>query len=240
MKKGKVNIIMGLKCTEYNLNNIQKIQINCKIFKIRVVGCQSNNLELSWSDTFTRSLSVKQQDNVLFITDSAAITLYGTLTLIDLKRDAQLLIKVPETYPGIITLQSNEEKIHLTDVKTYGNIGIASNTGEIILENVETKVIDIRGNNGKINCLAIKVADQIDISSENGNIACCINDFEENYTIYCKTQNRRFNFPECKGDGNKKLRIVSKIGNISIEFQNGTLARTITNRYNRRNSFKDW
>lgn len=231
---------MGLKCAKYALDNIQKIQINCKIFKIRVVGCQSNKLELSWNDTFTRNLITKQQNDELTITDNAAITLYGTLSLIDLKRDSQLLIKVPENYEGIIILQSNEEKIHLTDIKTNGDIGVASNTGEIILENVEAKVIDIRGNNGKINCFAIKTAEIIDISSENGNIACCINDCEENYTIYCKTKNRRCNFPECQGDGNKKLRITSRRGSISVEFQEGNLARNITNRYNRRNSFKDW
>lgn len=240
MKKRKVETIMGLKCAEYELDNIQKIQINCRIFKIRVVSCQSGKLELSWIDTSTRSLTVEQQNNELIITDNAAIALYGTLRLIDLKRDAQLLIKVPENYQGIITLQSNEEKIHLTDVKTNGNIGVASNTGEIILEDVETKVIDIRGNNGKINCLAIKATEKIDISSQNGSIDCCINDREENYTIYCKTQNRRCNFPECKGDGEKKLRITSKLGNISVDFQEGNLARNISNRYNRKNSFRDW
>lgn len=231
---------MGLKYTDYELVNIQKIQINCKIFKIRVVGCQSGKLELSWSDTITRSLSVEQLNDELVITDSAAIALYGTLALIDLKRDAQLLIKVPENYQGIIILQSNEEKIHLTDVKTYGNIGVASNIGEIILENVEAKVIDIRGNNGKINCFAIKATELIDISSETGSIACCINDREENYTIYCITKSRRCNFPECKGDGDKNLRITSKMGSISLEFQEGNLARSISNRFNRRNSFKDW
>lgn len=231
---------MGLKCAEYELDNIQKIQINCRIFKIRVVGCQSSKLELSWSDTFTRSLTVEQQNNELIITDSAAIAFCGTLRLIDLKRDAQLLIKVPENYQGIVTLQSNEEKIHLTDVKTNGNIGVASNTGEITLENVEAKIIDVRGNNGKINCFATKVIETIDISSENGSIDCCMNDREENYTIYCKTRNRRCSIPECKGDGDKKLRITTKMGNISVEFQEGNLARNISSRYNRRNSFKDW
>jgi hypothetical protein len=231
---------MGLKCAEYELDNIQKIQFNCKLFKIRVVGCQSGKLELSWRDTSTRSLIVEQQNDELVIKDRAAIALYGALGLIDLKRDSQLLIKVPQTYQGIITLQSNEEKIHLTDVKTNGNIGIASNTGEIVLENAEAKVIDIRGNNGKINCFAIKATEIIDISSEHGSIACCLNDHEENYTIYCKTQNRGCNFPECKGDGHKKLRITSKMGSISVEFQEGNLARNISNRYNRQNSFKDW
>lgn len=231
---------MGLKCAEYELSGIQKIQINCHIFRIRVVGCKSNKLELSWSDTFTRSLDTEQQDNKLIITDKAAIALYGTLGLIDLKRDAQLLVKVPENYQGIITLQSNLEKIHITDIKTDGNIGVASNIGEIILDNVEAKVIDIRGSNGKINCYAINATETIDISSENGSIYCCVNDREENYTVYCKTNNRSCNFPECKGNGEKKLRITSEIGIISVEFQEGKSARSESNRYNRWNAFKDW
>jgi len=37
-------------------------------------------------------------------------------TMIDLKKDAQFLIKIPKTYSGKIVLQTEEEIVHVTDV----------------------------------------------------------------------------------------------------------------------------
>ena len=55
-------------------------------------------------------------------------------TMIDLKKDAQFLIKIPKTYSGKIVLQTKEEIVHVTDVDFQGNLGISTNTGEILLE----------------------------------------------------------------------------------------------------------
>ncbi|QOG29393.1 hypothetical protein [Enterococcus casseliflavus] len=107
-------------------------------------------------------------------------------------------------------------------------------------QNIIANLIDIRGNHGNINCYAVDVADMLDISSQNGKIDCIINNSEENYTVFCKTQNRRCNYPEKSGTGEKKLRFVSKIGTINIQFQNGVISRNPSNRYNRHSSFKDW
>ena len=46
----------------------------------------------------------------------------------------QFLIKIPKTYSGKIVLQTKEEIVHVTDVDFQGNLGISTNTGEILLE----------------------------------------------------------------------------------------------------------
>lgn len=231
---------MAKKCKEFKAEEIEKLEIKCKIFKICVVSSQSNKIEISWSDTTMRSLKIKQEGRKLAICDHAAIGIYGTLALINLKKDAQLLIKIPEQFSGKLILQNKNETIHLMDVSIRGDIGISSNAGEIILENVNANLMDIRGNHGKVECYAVDVSDVLDISSENGSIYCCINDMEENYMVHCDTQNHRCSCPKTGGDGPKKLRIVSKLGSISVEFQNGTLAEKTVSRYNRHGSFEDW
>nr|WP_320025284.1 DUF4097 family beta strand repeat-containing protein [uncultured Acetobacterium sp.] len=225
---------------EYKVSEVDKLEINCHIFNICVLNSLSDKIEITWSNTIMRTLDIKQEGNQLNIADHAAIGIYGTLALIDLKKDSQLLIKVPSDYNGKLILQTKEDKIHLTDVSTLGNIGISSNSGEILLENVNANLIDIRGNHGNINCYAVNVFDLLDISSENGKIDCFINSSEENYTVFCKTKNRRCNYPETSGIGERKLRIISKMSTINIQFQDGIIARKSSHRYNRHDSFKDW
>jgi hypothetical protein len=231
---------MKLKYLEYKANEIDKLEINCHIFSICVVNSLTDKIELSWCDTLMRTLDISQEGNQLSLEDHASIGIYGTLALIDLKKEAQLLIKVPMDYSGMLIIQSKEEKILLTDVTILGNIGISSNIGEITLENINANLIDIRGHHGNINCFAVDISEMLDISADSGKIDCCINGFEENYTVFCKTQNRRCNYPEISGQGAKKLRIVSKMSTINIQFQNGAIARKSLNKYSRHGSFKDW
>ena len=88
-------ITMSVEMKSYPINQITKLDVKCKIFSIKVVKSSSSNIELSWSNTVMRSLEIQETENVLKITDHAAIGIYGTLALINLKKDAQLLIKIP-------------------------------------------------------------------------------------------------------------------------------------------------
>ena len=81
---------MSLKTQSFAGAEIQKIDVNCNIFKIRVVASPSDMIEISWKDTVMRSLEVKAEKSVLKILDHAAIGIYGTLALINLKKDAQI------------------------------------------------------------------------------------------------------------------------------------------------------
>ena len=231
---------MNLKYLEYNANEIVRLEINCHIFSICVMNALSDKIELSWSDTVMRTLDITHKGKQLTIEDHASIGIYGALALIDLKKNSQLLIKVPKNFSGKLILQTKDEKILLTDITILGDIGISANTGEILLENVNANIIDIRGNHGNINCYAVDVSDLLDISSEGGKIDCCINNSEENYTVFCKTQNRRCNYPETSGSGAKRLRIVTKMSTINLQFQNGSIARKSSNRYRHHGSFQDW
>lgn len=231
---------MGLEMKSYPCNQISKIDINCKIFKIRVVESPNNNIELSWRNTTMRSLEIKESDSVLKITDHAAIGTYGTLALINLKKDAQLLIKIPSNYNGKIILQTKEESIHISNIKANASIGISTSTGKILLENTFVKYIDVRGNAGKIEAFSLDVTDSITITSKNGEIHCGLLGSEEDYTVSCMTKNRRCKQTGSTGSGVKKVTLSSEFAMIQFQFQNGISISGSLNRYNRKDSFKDW
>ena len=231
---------MGLEMKSYSCDQIYKIDANCKIFKIRIVESPNNNIEISWRNTTMRSLEIKESDGVLKIVDHAAIGIYGTLALINLKKDAQLLIKIPSNYKGKIVLQTKEESIHVSNITADTSIGISTSTGKILLENTSVKYVDIRGNAGKIEAFSLDATDSITITSKNGEIHCGLLGSEEDYTVSCMTKNRRCKQTGTTGSGAKKVTLNSELAMIQFQFQNGISISGAQNRYNRNDSFKDW
>lgn len=54
---------MGLEYVEYPVTEIERLEVNCKLFAICVIGSATDRIELSWRDTTMRSLEVKQEGN---------------------------------------------------------------------------------------------------------------------------------------------------------------------------------
>lgn len=231
---------MSLKTKSYSYNEITKINVNCKIYKIRVLQSPNDNIEISWSDTVMRTLEIKLENGVLTLLDHASIGIYGTLALINLKKDAQLLIKLPTSYSGKAIFQSKEEPVHISDLSSNATVGISTNTGEILLENFNCEHLDIRGNVGKINCYSLDTTGSISISSRTGAIICNLIGSEADYTVSCSTNNRRSFSNGQIGQGSKKVQLTSERGEIQFTFQNGIEMIKPMNRYNRRNSFREW
>lgn len=195
---------MSLQTQTFGYANIQKINVNCNIFNIRVVESPSDSIEISWSDTVMRSLEVTEKDGVLTILDHAAVGIYGTLALINLKKDAQLLIKLPTAYTGKAIFQTKSEPIHISDLSSLAMVGIASRTGEILMENTSFQQLDIRGNAGKINCYSLDTTGSIIITSKSSPITCHLLGGKSDYSLSCSTRNRRCNTNGNFGNGPKK------------------------------------
>ena len=64
------------------------------------------------------TLEIKEKNGIISVVDHASIGIYGTLDLIDLKKDAQLLNKIPKAYSGKIVLQTKEESEYTISCNT--------------------------------------------------------------------------------------------------------------------------
>lgn len=234
------SISMSLKTQSFASIGIQKIDISCNIFKIRVVASPSDMIEISWKDTVMRSLEVKAEKGVLRILDHAAIGIYGTLALINLKKEAQLLVKLPASYAGKAVFQAKSESIHISDISSLATVGISTCTGEIILENTSFRQLDIRGNVGRVSCYSLDVRESAAITTKSGAILCNLLGNESDYSLSISTRNRRNNANGIYGSGSKKVLLNSDHGEIRYSFQNNLAVNRFANRYNRNNPFGEW
>lgn len=231
---------MSLKTQSFAGAEIQKIDVNCNIFKIRVVASPSDMIEISWKDTVMRSLEVKAEKGVLRILDHAAIGIYGTLALINLKKDAQLLVKLPASFAGKAIFQAKNELIHISDLSSLATVGISTSTGEIVLENTSFNQLDIRGYAGRVSCHSLDVIDSAAIITKSGAILCNLLGNEADYYLSVSTRNRRNNANGSYGSGTKKILLSSDHGEIRYSFENNLAVGRFANRYNRNNSFREW
>lgn len=231
---------MSIQTRAFEFSKIQKIEVNCSIFNIRIVESPFDSIEISWSDTVMRSLEVKEKDGNLTICDHAAIGIYGTLALINLKKDSQLLIKLPKDYSGKAIFQTKNESIHISNLICQAKVGLSSNTGKILIENACFQHLDIRGNAGKINCYSLNTTGSVIITSKSSPITCYLVGDESDYSVSSKTNNRRCISNGNFGNGPKKIVLSSNHGEIYYSFQNGFDNYSPSDRHNKINSFKEW
>lgn len=231
---------MSVKTKSFASAGIDKIDVNCSIFRIRVVASPSDMIEISWMDTAMRSLEIIEAHGVIRILDHAAIGIYGTLALINLKKDAQLLVKLPASYAGKAVFQAKNEPIHISDISSRATVGISTSTGEIILENAGFNQLDIRGNAGRVSCYSLDVGESAAITTRSGAILCNLLGNETDYCLSVSTRSRRNNANGSYGSGAKKVLLNSEHGEIQFSFQNDLAVDRFAGRYSRNNSFAEW
>ena len=236
---------MASKKETYALQAIQKIHLNSNLFRLAITSSPHEQIEIEWTETSKRSLSFTQSGNVLKIEDKVTIDkmLFAALDplgLFELKRDALLVLKIPAAYTGSVICQTKEETINAENLHFDGKLGIATNTGKIMLKDVQADTIDIRGNLGEIKCYDVDCQNLIDLSTERADILCDIADEEKHYTTLCQTKHGRTNTPNESGNGSKKLRLTTITGNIEVQFADSLKEKTSARRYNMKDAFEDW
>ncbi len=236
------------KTQSFSCAEISKIDVNCDIFTIQVYESDNDNIEILWKDSTMRTLEIKMDKGVVTIRDRATIGFYGPLELIDLKAGADLIIRIPNSYEGKAIFQCKGD-LTISNLNTKAAIGLATNTGEILLDRVSCGKLDIRGNSGKINCYSLDATSDISISSQNGDIMCSLLRSEKDYSVSYATNNRHATSREndsqrgssgTAGNGSVSVLLTSERGTIDFSFQNGTVVPMPSNSYNHNNAFEDW
>ncbi len=233
----------------FSCAEISKIDVNCDIFKIQVCESDNDNIEILWKDSTMRTLEIKTDKGVVTIRDRAAIGAYGPLELIDLKAGADLIIRIPNSYEGKAIFQCKGDHLTISHLNTKAAIGLATSTGEILLDCVSCGKLDIRGNSGKINCYSLDATDGISISTQNGDIMCSLLRSENDYSVSYATNNRHASSRAqdsqrgasgTAGNGSVPVLLTSERGTIDFAFQNGILVPMPSNNYDHNNAFEDW
>ncbi len=246
--EGRAEAPNAQKTQSFSCAEISKIDVNCDIFTIQVYESDNDNIEILWKDSTTRTLEIKRDKGVVTIQDRAAIRAYGPLELIDLKAGADLVIKIPNSYEGKAIFQCKGD-LTISNLNTKAAIGLATNTGEILLDRVSCRKLDIRGNSGKINCYSLDATDEISISSQNGDIMCSLLRSENDYFVSYATNNRHASSRAkdsqrgasgTAGNGSVSVLLTSERGTIDFSFQNSILVPMPSNNFDHNNAFEDW
>lgn len=246
--EGQAETSKAQKKQSFSCAEISKIDANCDIFTIQVYESDNDNIEILWKDSKMRTLEIKRDKGVVTIQDRATIGFYGPLELIDLNAGADLVIRIPASYEGKAIFQCKGD-LTISNLNTKAAIGLATSTGEILLDRVSCGKMDIRGNSGKINCYSLDATSEISISTRNGDIMCSLLRSENDYSVSYATNNRHASSRAkdsqrgssgTAGNGSVSVLLTSERGTIDFAFQNGILVPMPSNNYDHNNAFEDW
>ncbi len=248
ISEGRAEASNAQKTQSFSSAEINKIDVNCDIFKIQVYESDNDNIEILWKDSKMRTLEIKMDKGVVTIQDRAAIGFYGPLELIDLKAGADLVIRIPTSYEGKAIFQCAGD-LTISHLNTKAALGLATDIGEILLDRVSCGKLDIRGNSRKINCYSLDATSEISISTQNGDIMCNLLRSEKDYSVSYATNNRHASSRTkdsqrgssgTAGNGSVSVLLTSERGTIDFSFQNGILVPMPSNNYDHSSVFEDW
>jgi len=201
-------------------DSCQSINIESKIFQIKLTGYQGNDIRIRWQDTGVRKVEISENNGRLDIKESDLVTIYGVLGLIELTRDKELIIEVPQTFAGDIMIHAmGGEHIKLDRIQTGGLLDIQTKTRMTILNAVKADSIRIEAkHSGGIHLSNIGCEQDITLRTAMGAIICGISEPLKNYSVSCYSKRGRCNVPLTNNIGVKTLNAESVSGNISIQF----------------------
>jgi len=201
-------------------DSCQSINVESKIFQIKLTGYQGNDIRIRWQDTGVRKVEISETDGRLDIRESDLVTIYGVLGLIELTRDKELTIEVPQTFAGDIIIHAmGGELVKLDHIQTSRLLDIQTKTRMTILNAVKAESIRIETkHSGGIHANNIGCEQDITLRTAMGAIICSISEPPKNYSVSCYSRRGRCNVPLTNSIGVKTLNAESVSGNISIQF----------------------
>ena len=201
-------------------DSCQSIHVESKIFQVQITGCQGNDICIRWQDTGVRKDEISEAGGRLDIKESDLVTIYGVLGLIELTRDKELIIEIPQVFTGDITINAaGGEHVKLDRIQTGGLLNIQTKTRMTILNAVKANSIRIEAkHNGGIHANNIQCERDITLITAMGAIICGISETTQNYSVSCYSKRGRCNVPLTNNIGVKTLNAESVSGNISVQF----------------------
>jgi len=188
-------------------DSCQSINVESKIFQIKLTGYQGNDIRIRWQDTGVRKVEISETGGRLDIRESDLVTIYGVLGLIELTRDKELIIEVPQTFAGDIIIHAmGGEHVKLDRIQTSGLLDIQTKTKMTILNAVKAESIRIETkHSGGIHANNIGCEQDITLRTAMGAIICGISEPPENYSVSCYSKRSRCNVPLTNNSGVKNI-----------------------------------
>lgn len=208
----------AMKIKDFEIDNINSIKVNCRVSNIMIIGTNQEHITISWFDTRFRKLKFDLQNGELFIKEKDIIAIYGFFGLLELSKNKEIKLEIPNSYKGNIILETTKEGILCNNLAIESQLNITTNTGFVKMNDLVVDTLNIKAEHGNVASENIKVKNEITIRSLTGNICCNIKGKSSDYKMDCKSSHGKCDIKEYCSSGTKIMNVLTNTGNIKINF----------------------
>jgi len=210
-----------LKSETFSPVQVKEIQVKTNLSKIQFIACPENEIKITWHDTSKRTTKANLTGDTLHIEDKAPITFYSTKGFIDLKRDNDISIEIPNTFCGDIHIEATDEIVRILGLQSCNRLSAQTRIANIECSSISANSISLTTIGGKIDLRGVSATSRISLKTERGEINCICIDSAEDYLYDIHTNNRICEIiPPAGGNGPKIFQAHSRHGAFHIQFNN--------------------
>lgn len=203
---------------EYAVNDIHVIHVRCRVCRIHVVGTAGSEIRLRWHDTKLRVLDVQAQDGTLEIRERDRAAIYELFALLEVSRDKEILLELPQTFTGDIRLEAIGETVECSGIRAAGKLELRTQTGAVRLSDSGADTLTIRADHGTIHGQGLFAEKEISMSTVTGSIFCQVQGSEKDYAVFCRSQHGQCRAPQGAPGSDRALRLNSNTGSVTAVF----------------------
>lgn len=203
----------------FSVEEISEIQIKSSLSQVNVVAGSGPDIVLRWTDTRRRKTEVEQNGKTLFVKNRASVALYGIYGLIKLKEDKEPDLELPEAFRGSIRIESGDECVRVLGVGCPAALSVKTTVGAIEISAASLQSYQLSSQAGSITLRGVASESGIRASTGSGNIECVCTGDGQAYLMDCHSELGNCSLPNTVARGKKLLRLRSKTGAITVDFE---------------------
>lgn len=197
-------------------SEVQSIIITSRVNRIHVAKSSDEEIRICWNDTKLRKTEIAYKNGVLEISEQSVVAFYEMFALIELGRQKDIYIHIPDNFEGEVVIHSSHEPIYAENVCLLGYVEIESGTGKIQLSDVSGKRLLLNSKHGGIYARGLAVFEKMQATSVTGSLDFLLKDSAVGYDIQAKTEHGSGCLPSNYKRGTIPVTVLSSTGNINI------------------------
>lgn len=128
-------------------------------------------------------------------------------------------MEIPPEFAGVVQAESKDECVRILGVVSPCSLQVKTVIGGIEVFSTEIESYDLTSQGGAIILHSVTSKKGINVHTKTGSIECHCAESAGNYLLDCHSEHGMVNLPSTTGRGEKRLRLRSKTGMITVAFE---------------------
>lgn len=150
----------------FSIQDIHSLCVSCKVFNIEILRSKGEEIEITWDETGSWSLSTEKVNSCLRLDEENYLGFQNFADFFSPQQHKSLSIALPTGYVGPLCLENETGCISIVGIIVEGKVEAKSTVGHIGVKNLKTNAgLHVEAHAGGIDILHVEADEEICVSS---------------------------------------------------------------------------